>query len=74
MLAVPTMRIQLSSLVLLAVAYVCVFPLVSSVSFMLGQDERKCVREEVHKDVLVIGNYQLSDHPGVRTDIVVCFH
>ena len=32
---------------------------------------KKCIREEVHKDVLVVGNYDLSDVPGQITDITV---
>ena len=45
---------------------------VSSVSFRIVPDVRKCLREEVHKDVLVIGDYQLSEQSGQKTDIVVC--
>lgn len=41
------------------------------ISFHLSPDERKCIREEVHKDVLVVGEYKLSDVPNQRTDILV---
>ena len=41
------------------------------ISFRLEPEIRKCVKEEVHKDVLVVGEYRLSDMEGQRTDIVV---
>lgn len=50
---------------------VCYILAVSSISFKVAPDVRKCLREEVHKDVLVVGEYTLSDLPGQRTDIVV---
>ena len=61
-----------STVLLAALACLClVVAPVWSVSFNIVPDVRKCLREEVHKDVLVIGEYQLSDMPGLRTDIVV---
>ena len=42
-----------------------------SISFSLEPDVRKCIREEVHKDVLVVGEYRLSDIEGQRTDLLV---
>ena len=41
------------------------------ISFRLEPEIRKCVKEEVHKDVLVVGEYRLSDMEGQRTDLVV---
>ena len=43
-----------------------------AISFRLEPEVRKCVKEEVHKDVLVVGEYRLSDMAGQRTDLVVC--
>lgn len=63
------MRIKECSLVIFIV--VCYVLAVSSISFKVAPDVRKCLREEVHKDVLVVGEYTLSDLPGQRTDIVV---
>lgn len=51
---------------LLALATGCL-----SLSFRLEPEVRKCVKEEVHKDVLVVGEYRLSDVAGQRTDLVV---
>ena len=53
---------------------VCVLTLVAgslAISFRLEPEVRKCVKEEVHKDVLVVGEYRLSDMAGQRTDLVV---
>ena len=42
-----------------------------AISFRLEPEVRKCIKEEVHKDVLVVGEYRLADMPGQRTDLVV---
>ena len=66
------MREVLCSLVLaLACLGATVLP-VSSITFNVVPDVRKCLREEVHKDVLVVGEYTLTDMAGQRTDITVC--
>ncbi len=46
-------------------------PSVSSISFHLVPEIRKCVKEEVHKDVLVVGEYKLADVQGQTTNIMV---
>ncbi|XP_055487047.1 transmembrane emp24 domain-containing protein 10-like [Leucoraja erinacea] len=43
----------------------------AAVSFHLPANARKCLREEIHKDVLVTGEYELSEQPGGRTDLKV---
>lgn len=66
------MRTDLCSVSLLVLLCLSVLaPPVSSITFKVFPDVRKCVREEVHKDVLVVGEYKLSDLPGQRTDITV---
>ena len=42
-----------------------------SISFYLDPDSRKCIREEVHKDVLVVGEYELDEIPSQKTNIEV---
>ena len=37
----------------------------------LPPNGRKCLREEVHKDVLVTGEFEMSEVPGQRTDLIV---
>lgn len=52
----------------------CLFSLwgtVISISFTVDHDVKKCIREEVHKDVLVVGTYDISVVPGQVTDILV---
>jgi len=44
---------------------------VSSIRFHLKPNGKKCLREEIHKDVLVTGDYELSEAPGQKTHIKV---
>lgn len=41
------------------------------ISFQLEPDSRKCIREEVHKDVLVVGEYDIEVVPSQKTSIEV---
>ena len=43
-----------------------------TISFHLDPDSRKCIREEVHSDVLVVGEYTVSEIHGQKTNIEVC--
>ena len=61
------MKIVTCSLLLL----LFVVPEGLGITFYLPADSTKCIREEVHKDVLVVGEYQLSDAAFMRTDILV---
>lgn len=45
--------------------------LVSSLSFTLPSGAKKCLKEEVHKDVLVTGEYRLSEAPHQKTHLKV---
>ncbi|XP_072031367.1 transmembrane emp24 domain-containing protein 10-like isoform X1 [Amphiura filiformis] len=40
---------------------------VECISFMLPPNVKKCLKEEIHKDVLVTGDYKLSEAPGHKT-------
>ena len=62
-------RLHLSLLVAYFISLLCA---AQSISFMLDPDVRKCIQEEVHKDVLVVGEYKVSDVDGQKTDILVC--
>jgi len=44
---------------------------VNSLMFHLSPNTKKCLREEIHKDVLVTGDFELSDAPGQKTDLSV---
>ena len=40
--------------------------------FNLEANSRKCLKEEIHKGVLVTGDYDISSHPGqVRKFMIV---
>ena len=39
--------------------------------FHLPANQRKCLKEEIHKDVLVTGEYELSEAPGQKTTLLV---
>ncbi|XP_062502469.1 transmembrane emp24 domain-containing protein 10-like [Corticium candelabrum] len=41
------------------------------ISFQLPVGVKKCLREEVHRDVLVVGEYHLSDAPMQQTNLEV---
>jgi len=44
---------------------------VNGLMMELPPNGRKCLREEVQKDVLVTGEYEISEVPGQRTDLIV---
>lgn len=37
---------------------------VHAISFMLAANVRRCLKDEIHKDVLVTGDFKLSDAGG----------
>lgn len=43
----------------------------SSLMFQLQPNAQKCLREEVHKDVLVSGDYEISEVAGQVVDLHV---
>jgi hypothetical protein len=47
------------------------FASVDSLMFLLSPNHKKCLREEIHKDVLVTGEYELSDAPGQIANLKV---
>ena len=44
---------------------------VESVMFYLPANSKRCLKEEIHKDVLVTGEYTLSEGPGQKTNLRV---
>ncbi|CAB1339774.1 unnamed protein product [Coregonus sp. 'balchen'] len=42
---------------------------VLSISFFLPVNSRKCLREEIHKDVLVTGEYEISEQSNIKTNL-----
>ncbi|ESP01614.1 hypothetical protein LOTGIDRAFT_172557 [Lottia gigantea] len=43
----------------------------NAIMFHLSPNQKKCLRDEIHKDVLVTGEYELSDAPGQKTHLTV---
>ncbi|KAL3873256.1 hypothetical protein ACJMK2_036394 [Sinanodonta woodiana] len=44
---------------------------IDALMFHLSPNQKKCLKEEIHKDVLVTGEFELSDAPGQKTHLVV---
>lgn len=44
---------------------------VQCLMFKLGANDRKCLKEEIHKDILVTGDYELSEFPGLKANLRV---
>ena len=58
-------------LVVVPFIFLCTFVFkVHSLSFTLSAGTKKCLREEVHKDVLVTGEFRLSEAP-IKTHLTV---
>ena len=45
--------------------------LTDALMFHLPPNTKKCLREEIHKDVLVTGEYSTSDAPGQKINLAV---
>ncbi|XP_059898561.1 transmembrane emp24 domain-containing protein 10 [Gadus macrocephalus] len=58
---------RLAALLLLPVLIESVF----SISFFLPVNSRKCLREEIHKDVLVTGEYEIGEQPNTKTNLKI---
>ncbi|KAG8563662.1 hypothetical protein GDO81_016169 [Engystomops pustulosus] len=46
-------------------------PGTGAISFYLPADSKKCLKEEIHKDVLVTGDYEVAELPGAVTHLKV---
>ena len=44
---------------------------IDGLMFHLNPNQKKCLKEEIHKDVLVTGDYELSDTPAQKTHLTV---
>lgn len=53
------------------VLFLCILAIVNCLMFKLPANSRRCLKEEIHKGVLVSGEYSLSDAPGQRADLLV---
>ena len=46
---------------------------VDSLRFHVSPNRKKCLHEQIQKDLLVTGDYELSDAPGQKTLLLVCW-
>ncbi|KAK3093514.1 hypothetical protein FSP39_016656 [Pinctada imbricata] len=53
------------------ILFLSCFLSIDALMFHLSPNQKKCLKEEIHKDVLVTGEYELSDAPGQKTHLVV---
>uniref|UniRef100_A0A8C3AEG9 Transmembrane p24 trafficking protein 10 n=1 Tax=Cyclopterus lumpus TaxID=8103 RepID=A0A8C3AEG9_CYCLU len=58
---------RLAALLLLPFLIESVF----SISFFLPVNSRKCLREEIHKDVLVTGEYEIAEQANTKTNLKI---
>ncbi|XP_041353747.1 transmembrane emp24 domain-containing protein 10-like [Gigantopelta aegis] len=56
---------------ILFLIYLTYLTTVDSIRFYVAPNQKKCLREEIHKDVLVTGDYELSDAPGHKSHLIV---
>ncbi len=48
-----------------------IFGCTNGLMFHLTPNTKKCLKEEIHKDVLVTGEYEISDGPGQKANLGV---
>ena len=48
----------------LLIFYACALTCIDALMFQLSPNQKKCLKEEIHKDVLVTGEYDISDAIG----------
>jgi len=59
------------SLLCLIIIYSITIDHCNCLRFHLQPNTKRCLKEEMRKDVLVTGEYELTDAPGQRTDLAV---
>ncbi|XP_053305673.1 transmembrane emp24 domain-containing protein 10-like isoform X2 [Spea bombifrons] len=56
---------------LLLISTFSLLPGTEAISFYLPAHGKKCLKEEIHKDVLVTGQYEVSEQPGLSSNLMV---
>uniref|UniRef100_A0A8C7W745 GOLD domain-containing protein n=3 Tax=Oncorhynchus TaxID=8016 RepID=A0A8C7W745_ONCMY len=67
---IMTPRAFMSRLFLL-LTFPVLFDFTFSITFYLPVNLRKCLREEIHKDVLVTGEYEVSEQPNAKNNLKI---
>jgi hypothetical protein len=65
------MKVNIVETCLLAVCVSMMFGFADSLMFKLQPNAQKCLREEIHKDVLVSGDFEITDSPGQTVNLAV---
>lgn len=69
-----TSGMDVSAVILLILCTLLLLPeQASSLRFFLKTNSKRCFKEEIHKGIVVKGEYELSEAPGQRASIHVCF-
>nr|ACO07537.1 Transmembrane emp24 domain-containing protein 10 precursor [Oncorhynchus mykiss] len=55
----------------LLLTFPVLFDFTFSITFYLPVNLRKCLREEIHKDVLVTGEYEVSEQPNAKNNLKI---
>lgn len=50
----------------------CAIGSANAIMFKLEPNTQKCLRDELHANQLVLGDYEVTDVPGQQIDYVVC--
>lgn len=45
----------------------------ASIRFLVPSNGQKCLKEEIHKDVVVTGSYEFADSAGHINSVHVCY-
>lgn len=64
-------KVAMARLAALLLLLPMLFEGVFSISFFLPVNSRKCLREEIHKDVLVTGEYEIAEQANTKTNLKV---
>jgi len=59
------------SILEISLAACLLFGFANSLMFKLQPNTQKCLREEIHKDVLVSGDFEITDAPGQTVNLAV---
>lgn len=65
-----TFSLKMDYLQIILVLAVLSLASIDAIRFHVGPNKKKCLREEIHKDVLVTGDYEVQE-TGQRTDLSV---
>ena len=64
----------MDSLACLVGVILAIVPLGEGLMFQLPANQKKCLKEEIHKDMLVKGEYELSEAPNQFATLRVLLH